>query len=353
MTRDTNSPRRPVRLPFFRRDDLLAAASREAITQPLPDIKRVLPADPTTHLRRRTTMPNAVVEALADRPGLRREPSTIPDLERRDSSSFPDLALPASPTRFGVPLSSGEWPRVRATGAPARLVLPQLPPQPPKRRRMVIAGEMQRTDGERASRPALPVLPAEGIASRPALPVLPAEGMLELNLPPISKNEDLKLLRRFTRLQALDLSGSAVSDVAELACLRRLRRLSLARTPIVDLRDVSELVALRVLDLSYTGVSDLRPLRSLAVLEELDLSFSTVLDLRPLAQCHRLKRLVLRGTPVEDVAPLAELRHLELLDLKGCPVRTLRPLRPLVASCRIIVDAEMAERLRRSKTRSA
>ncbi|MCA9524036.1 MAG: hypothetical protein KC609_23880 [Myxococcales bacterium] len=294
MANDSMSRR--VRLPFYRRSDLLGTARPGVVTQPLPD------------------------------------KSTIPDLEMHDSGSFPDPAL-LTPRRGAGRLErggtgiSGTSPSTLdneggsfnplPTGAPPTRVLPQMPAQPPKRRPMVTSGRNE-------------------------------SGIRELSLPRISKNDDLRLLRRFTRLIDLDLSGSQVSDISELACLRKLERLSLAKTPILEIDGVAELGCLRKLDLSYTSIDDVRALRALPVLEELDLSFSNVRDLSPLSALPRLTRLILRGSPVQDLAPVAELRSLRYLDIKGCPIRTLRVLRPIVNNCRIIVDAAMAERLRRA-----
>ncbi len=105
-----------------------------------------------------------------------------------------------------------------------------------------------------------------------------------------------------TLLERLDLSGSAISD---LAPLRALSRLSL-------------------LNLNNTRVRDLSPLRTLP-LRELELAETKAFAFDPLRSL-RLNRLNLSNTSFNDLSLLREM-PLQDLDLSGCKVFDFTPLR--------------------------
>ena len=130
-------------------------------------------------------------------------------------------------------------------------------------------------------------------------------------------------------LSSLDLSGTRVDDLAQLAGRTTLQSLNLSGTPVSDLTPLAGLTSLKALDLSGMQVSDLTPLAGLTSLESLSLSDTQVSNLTPLAGLKNLKSLGLSHTPVSDLAPLAGLTSLKSLRLTGSPVSDLAPLATL------------------------
>ena len=116
----------------------------------------------------------------------------------------------------------------------------------------------------------------------------------------------------------LDLSGSDYVDLAGLASVHRLR-LNLSRTAITDLAALRALSGLEALDVSFTKVTDLSPLASLDKLQQLDVSNTGVGDLAPLAKLTRLGELNLSRTKVtrDNLSPLLTLSALHTLALDG------------------------------------
>ncbi len=136
---------------------------------------------------------------------------------------------------------------------------------------------------------------------------------------------------------ALDLSKTAISDLAPLTDMPLvdlnltdctaitdfrplsglpLQRLVLDGTRISDLSPLAKVRTLQKLGLGLTGARDLSPLRGLPI-EGLDLSGCKVSDLAPLKDSP-LRKLSLYYATVGDLRPLAGL-PLEVLDCTGIP----------------------------------
>ena len=151
-------------------------------------------------------------------------------------------------------------------------------------------------------------------------------------------------LRRFTKLERLDLSGTDVNDkgysipprttdkgVRELGALKNLRWLCLARCHAMKgdgLQALEALPRLEHLDLTYSGVETpaIERLPRLPSLRSLVLSHNLNFHGRALAAVATipgLRRLELQGCPtlaakdVLQLVKLVELRHLDLRDCQG------------------------------------
>ena len=98
------------------------------------------------------------------------------------------------------------------------------------------------------------------------------------------------------------------------------RILDLYGTNIVDLRQVAELSNVEMLILTATDVADVSCLTTLSELDWLDLGGTAVTDIAPLAEMPQITVLNLAQTNIEDIAPLARLHNLVSLSLAGTPV---------------------------------
>ena len=152
-------------------------------------------------------------------------------------------------------------------------------------------------------------------------------------------------LRRFAKLERLDLSGTDVNDkgysippqttdkgVRELGALKSLRWLCLARCEAMKgegLQALEALPQLEHLDLTYSGVQTaaierlprLPSVRSLVLSHNLHFHGSA---LAAVANMPGLRRLELQGCvtlTAKDVLPLVKLKELRHLDLRDCQGR--------------------------------
>ncbi len=142
---------------------------------------------------------------------------------------------------------------------------------------------------------------------------------------PISGDNQLqkRLSVREDGLLALDLCGMKISDLTVLAGIP-LGTLSLCDcTELIDLTPLRNMQKLTSLDISSSAVSDLAPLRGLR-LQELKIASTKVFDISPLRGMP-LRELSLRGTRVSDLSPLAGM-PLTVIDVVNIPVVDFSPL---------------------------
>ena len=140
---------------------------------------------------------------------------------------------------------------------------------------------------------------------------------------------DFSPLFSLSKLEILNLSGAAISNVSTLAGLTQLRVLYLRLSSIMDISALGQLIQLTDLDLSQTSVSDISALASLTQLKRLYLRCPTVSDVSPLTALKALTSLNLDGTAVLDVSPLAGLTQLEDLYLGSTAVSDVSTLSAL------------------------
>lgn len=146
---------------------------------------------------------------------------------------------------------------------------------------------------------------------------------------------DLSPIAGAWRLEALELEGTPVMSLEALTT-PTLRRVGAARTALTDL-GIARLLGLEELDVSGTAISDLAPaialprLRSLRAaesrvtevgtlegaraLEELDVSSTLLADVQGIAMAPALRVLEMSYTMVAGVSPLASISSLERVNL--------------------------------------
>ena len=130
---------------------------------------------------------------------------------------------------------------------------------------------------------------------------------------------------------ALDLQGTAISDLGPLADLKKLVRLDVSHTKVADLTPLAGLASLESLSVAGTQASDLTPLGGLTSLWSLDATGLDIPTLAPLARLTRLRALGVAGAVrVDDLAPLGGMTQMERLDIAGTLASDLAPLSRLV-----------------------
>ena len=130
---------------------------------------------------------------------------------------------------------------------------------------------------------------------------------------------DLSPLANLTQIQILDLNRNAIVDLAPLAGLRKLRIFSARSNKIEDLAPLAGLTSLTALDLTDNSISDLSPLAGLNLFT-LFLNDNKIKDISALADVVLLRDLELRGNAITDISPLLSLRELFTLDLRANPI---------------------------------
>ncbi len=119
--------------------------------------------------------------------------------------------------------------------------------------------------------------------------------------------KDIGGLESFSRLESLDLSFHAITDITPLSKLKKLTLLSLYGNPVANIAPLEGLTNLKVLTLSGCAAQDYSPLAQLINLECLTLDNSSIADLSPLASLTHLKRLYLADCPIDDYSPLSDI----------------------------------------------
>jgi hypothetical protein len=137
---------------------------------------------------------------------------------------------------------------------------------------------------------------------------------------------DISPLSRLVSLVALILQGCRVFDLSALSELKNLKALNVGECPVEDMSPLQDLVQLVYLELNDTRVADIFSLHKLTQLRRLDLSGAPVSDIAPLSRMKHLQHLKLRDCPVKDISSLGGLNNLASLDLGGCPIEELSPI---------------------------
>ena len=141
------------------------------------------------------------------------------------------------------------------------------------------------------------------------------------------KDEHMKQLQAFPKLERLSLHGTRITDegLAQLQHVPNLNTLSLRSTRITDegTPHLRSLTKLRLLQLGQTNITGegLEPIRELTLLEHLELDRLKITDehLAYLANLKKLKRLDLNQTRIQGIGidQLAGLKQLEDLRISG------------------------------------
>ena len=133
------------------------------------------------------------------------------------------------------------------------------------------------------------------------------------------------VLSRLADPPRLDLRGSWISDLSVLKGFSPVE-LDVSYTAVADLAGLADLASLEAVNLAGLPIEDLSPLRGLK-LRRLDISGTAVTDLSPLAGMP-LEELIAPGTGVADVRAL-KAAPLRRLDLSRTAVAELSSLRDL------------------------
>ncbi len=163
--------------------------------------------------------------------------------------------------------------------------------------------------------------------------------------------EELAQLSKLLNLKSLRLSESGLATLHGISALKALEYLNLASAPLTDISEIAaceHLHSLILIDLpltSLTGiefttqlvdiylnrckVAAVEPLAQLVHLEHITFFELPLTDLTPLGQCLALQTVTLWGMPISDVAPLALLPKLRGLELYDLAVEDYSPLEPL------------------------
>ena len=132
---------------------------------------------------------------------------------------------------------------------------------------------------------------------------------------------DIKLLKKFTNLQTLEL-GKIIypkKDIPKwMILLAKLGIFDIDKRFALDLEPLKELHNLKRLTISQTAVKNIKPLSGLVNLQWLDLTRTTVYDLKPIKDLINLDYLNINNTQVTSLEPLKGFTRLQTLHISGC-----------------------------------
>ena len=148
----------------------------------------------------------------------------------------------------------------------------------------------------------------------------------------------IKFIKYSDRLRYLDISNTKIEDISELVNLTNLQALKVEKTPIQSFAVLNQFKSLQELNLNESGFNNMENLKELSSLESLSLSKNTILNFSLLSQLTALTMLDLSDTNFEDLAPLSSLTKLVQLDVTTCEVSDLSPLNSLASLKKIAAD---------------
>ena len=149
----------------------------------------------------------------------------------------------------------------------------------------------------------------------------------------------IKFIKYSDRLRYLDISNTKIEDISELVNLTNLQALKVEKTPIQSFAVLNQFKSLQELNLNESGFNNMENLKELSSLESLSLSKNTILNFSLLSQLTALTMLDLSDTNFEDLAPLSSLTKLVQLDITACKeLSDLSPLNSLASLKKIAAD---------------
>jgi hypothetical protein len=148
----------------------------------------------------------------------------------------------------------------------------------------------------------------------------------------------IKFIKYSDRLRYLDISNTKIEDISELVNLTSLQVLRAEKTPIQSFAVLNQFKSLQELNLNESGFDNMENLKDLSSLESLSLSKNNILNFSLLSQLTALTKLDLSETNFEDLSPLSSLTKLVQLDVTACEVSDLSPLSSLENLKKIAAD---------------
>lgn len=140
---------------------------------------------------------------------------------------------------------------------------------------------------------------------------------------------DLKILAAAPDLEVLNLSGCALSTIADLVGAKNLVRLDLSSNTLRNLEPLASMSKLQELYLQHNAVTALNALSQLEQLNKLDISYNSVSNLSPLATCTSLAWLNAGNNMISDLAGMEQFTALTHLYLDHNSLIEVKPLRKL------------------------
>ena len=149
----------------------------------------------------------------------------------------------------------------------------------------------------------------------------------------------IKFIKYSDRLRYLDISNTKIEDISELVNLTNLQALKVEKTPIQSFAVLNQFKSLQELNLNESGFNNMENLKDLSSLESLSLSKNTILNFSLLSQLTALTKLDLSGSNFGDLSPLSSLTKLVQLDITACKeLSDLSPLNSLASLKKIAAD---------------
>ena len=139
---------------------------------------------------------------------------------------------------------------------------------------------------------------------------------------------DLSDLRYFVGLTSLELGNNFITDISALSNLRKLQNLNLEQNSIEDVTPLSGLTRLKELDLNENSIEDISCLSELTQLTMLDIRSNYIGDISALKNMTQMKELYMSSNnDIYDLSPLSDMPSLWYLSFKDTAVTDLSPLR--------------------------
>ena len=148
----------------------------------------------------------------------------------------------------------------------------------------------------------------------------------------------IKFIKYSDRLRYLDISNTKIEDISELVNLTNLQALKAEKTSIGSFAVLNQFKSLQELNLNESGFNNMENLKDLSSLESLSLSKNYILNFSLLSKLTSLTKLDLSETNFEDLASISSLTKLVQLDVTACKVSDLSPLNSLASLKKIAAD---------------
>ena len=138
--------------------------------------------------------------------------------------------------------------------------------------------------------------------------------IIELDLNGKNNIDNLYPIYPLQRLQALKISGTAISDLEPIKALRFIVYLDISNNPIINLKPIENNYTLYYLDIRNNPVEDFTGLSNLQNLEYFYCSGTNIKDLKFATSLHNLKELSFYNTRIKNLKEIEGLLALEKIE---------------------------------------
>ncbi|MHA2010203.1 MAG: leucine-rich repeat domain-containing protein [Candidatus Hodarchaeales archaeon] len=140
----------------------------------------------------------------------------------------------------------------------------------------------------------------------------------------IESISEVKVLKKLSKLESLDLTGNRIKEISGLEIFTILGYLNLSHNQIKEIKGLEKAKTLQTLNLTGNCISEIKGLDNLIELELLCLGENQIKEIKGLKKLRKLHELSLEENQIFVVKDLLKLKNLQHLTLIGNPIKKIK-----------------------------